>query len=228
MLRLINSRCLISGHLWFRKSVASPYHVRRITAMPESRSKEPLVWIDCEMTGLNTETDTIMSLACFVTDHELNLLDEDGYEAVITHSKEQMDAMGDWCKKHHGDSGLTAQCLDAQRSKTAEDASQELYDYIQRFVPDRRKALLAGNTVHADKSFLVQEPYTKIIKHLHHRIFDVSSIKEAARRWAADDILSGSPQKAGKHEARADILESIAEAKYYKEKFFQKKALMDG
>ncbi|PNS17185.1 hypothetical protein CAC42_7239 [Sphaceloma murrayae] len=169
-----------------------------------------------------------MSLACFVTDFELNLLDEDGYEAIIHHSQEQMDAMGEWCTKHHGDSGLTAQCLDDSISRNAEEVSVELLEYIQRFVPNRKKALLAGNTVHADKSFLVKEPWNKVVKHLHHRIFDVSAIKEAARRWASDDVLAKSPQKAGKHEARADILESIAEAKYYREQFFQRKTLMDG
>ncbi|KAF2224679.1 ribonuclease H-like domain-containing protein [Elsinoe ampelina] len=203
-------------------------NLRKVATMPESRSREPLVWIDCEMTGLNTSSDTIMSLACFVTDHELNLLDEDGYEAVITHSQEEMDAMGEWCTKHHGSSGLTAQCLDPERSISAEDAATRLLEYIQRFVPERRRAILAGNTVHADRSFLVLEPYTKVIKYLHHRLLDVSAIKEAARRWAPDDLLAGSPQKAGKHEARADILESIAEARYYKEKFFQRNVLADG
>ncbi|KAF4550837.1 Exonuclease-like protein 1 [Elsinoe fawcettii] len=196
--------------------------------MPESRSREPLVWIDCEMTGLSPPTDTIMSLACFITDADLNLLDDSGYEAIITHSQAQMDAMGEWCTKHHGSSGLTAQCLDPARSISAEEAATHLLEYIQRFVPERRKALLAGNTVHADRTFLAIEPWTKVVKYLHHRILDVSAIKEAARRWAPDDVLAGSPQKKGKHEARADILESIAEARYYREKFFVKKTLMDG
>ncbi|KAK0308209.1 Phosphatidylinositol 3,4,5-trisphosphate-dependent Rac exchanger 2 protein [Friedmanniomyces endolithicus] len=188
--------------------------------MPESRSTEPLVWIDCEMTGLDLSKDSIMSLACFVTDHNLQMLDHTGYEAVIHHTQAQMDAMGDWCKQHHGASGLTKACLDS--STTAETAATELLEYIQRYVPDRRKALLAGNTVHADKAFLVQEPWTKVVKYLHHRIFDVSAIKEAARRWAPVEVLKKSPQKAGKHEAKADILESIEEAKYYKRVFFDK------
>ncbi|KAK5169667.1 Phosphatidylinositol 3,4,5-trisphosphate-dependent Rac exchanger 2 protein [Saxophila tyrrhenica] len=154
--------------------------------MPESRSTEPLVWIDCEMTGLDTSKDSIMSLACFITDFELNVLDENGYEAVIHHSQEQMDAMGDWCKDHHGASGLTQACLSS--SMTAEQAAEELLQYVQ--------------------------------KYLHHRILDVSAIKEAARRWAPEDVLKRSPQKAGKHEARADILESIEEARYYRTMFF--------
>ena len=186
--------------------------------MPESRSKDPLVWIDCEMTGLDPSKDTIMSLACFITDYELNVADGKGYEAVIQHSQEQMDAMGDWCKDHHGASGLTQSCLES--STTAETAAHELLEYVQRHAPQRRRALLAGNTVHADKAFLVNEPWTKVMRHLHHRIMDVSAIKEAARRWAAEDVLKKSPQKAGKHEAKADILESIEEAKYYKQVFF--------
>lgn len=189
--------------------------------MPESRSTEPLVWIDCEMTGLNTEADTIMSLACFITDASLNLLDDTGFEATIHHSQDQLDAMGEWCRSHHGASGLSDACLIS--ATTAEEAAEGLLAYIQRFVPDRRRALLAGNTVHADKAFLVKEPWRKIIRHLHHRILDVSAIKEAARRWAPDDALKGSPQKAGKHEAKADILESIEEAKYYRRVYFMPK-----
>ena len=172
------------------------------------------------MTGLDLSKDTIMSLACYVTDHELNLLDDTGYEAVIHHSQEQMETMGEWCRQHHGASGLTQACLDSEM--TAEKAAGELLEYIQKFVPERRRALLAGNTVHADKAFLVQEPWTKVIKYLHHRILDVSAIKEAARRWAPIEVLKKSPQKAGKHEAKADILESIEEAKYYKRVFFDR------
>ncbi|KAI7491168.1 ribonuclease H-like protein [Hortaea werneckii] len=186
--------------------------------MPESRSNAPLVWIDCEMTGLDLSKDTIMSLACFITDAQLNLLDETGYECVLQHSQEQLDAMGEWCQSHHGASGLTQACLNS--TTTAETAATELLEYIQKFIPDRKQGLLAGNTVHADKAFLVQEPWRKVIRHLHHRILDVSAIKEAARRWAPDDALKKSPQKKGKHEAKADILESIEEARYYRRVFF--------
>ncbi|KAI7535233.1 ribonuclease H-like protein, partial [Hortaea werneckii] len=186
--------------------------------MPESRSNAPLVWIDCEMTGLDLSKDTIMSLACFITDAQLNLLDETGYECVLQHSQEQLNAMGEWCQNHHGASGLTQACLNC--TTTAETAATELLEYIQKFIPDRKQGLLAGNTVHADKAFLVQEPWRKVIRHLHHRILDVSAIKEAARRWAPEDALKKSPQKKGKHEAKADILESIEEARYYRRVFF--------
>ncbi|KAI6907632.1 ribonuclease H-like protein [Hortaea werneckii] len=186
--------------------------------MPESRSNAPLVWIDCEMTGLDLSKDTIMSLACFITDAQLNLLDDTGYECILQHSQEQLDAMGEWCQNHHGASGLTQACLNS--TTTAETAATEILEYIQKFIPDRKQGLLAGNTVHADKAFLVQEPWRKVIRHLHHRILDVSAIKEAARRWAPEDALKKSPQKKGKHEAKADILESIEEARYYRRVFF--------
>lgn len=170
------------------------------------------------MTGLDPTTDTILSLACFITDAQLNLLDTTGYEAVIQHSQAQLDAMGEWCSAHHGASGLTAACL-ASRT-TAEEAARGLLEYVLTYVPERRRGLLAGNTVHADRGFLVKEPWSPVMRHLHHRILDVSAIKEAARRWAPEDVLRRSPQKAGKHEARADILESIEEARYYRKMFF--------
>ncbi|KAH9871876.1 hypothetical protein J1614_006134 [Plenodomus biglobosus] len=183
-----------------------------------SVSKSPLVWIDCEMTGLDTNNDTIMSLAVFVTDADLNLLDEEGYEAVIHHSKEQLDRMGEWCVRHHGQSGLTQSCIDS--TTTAEEAAEGLLAYIKKYVPERRTGLLSGNSVHADKSFLVLPPYNIVTDHLHYRILDVSSIKEAARRWAPKEVLKKIPRKQMLHEARADILESIEEARYYREVFF--------
>lgn len=174
------------------------------------------------MTGLDlSKPDTIMSLACFITDYELNLLDETGYEAVIHHSQSQLSAMGEWCTSHHASSGLTQQCLDS--TTTAETAAEELLAYIQKYCPERRRALLAGNTVHADKMFLAQEPWTKVVKWLHHRIYDVSAIKEAARRFADVDVLKKSPQKRGLHMAKEDILESIEEARWQRDVFFKSK-----
>lgn len=170
------------------------------------------------MTGLNVETDTIMSIACFVTDADLNLLDEEGFEAVIHHDKQTLDKMDDWCTQHHGDSGLTQACI--QSKTTTAEAAENLLSYIRKHVPKPRTALLAGNSVHADRAFLVKPPYAPVIEHLHYRILDVSSIKEAARRWASASDLEKIPKKKMLHEARADILESIAEAKYYRETFF--------
>jgi oligoribonuclease len=170
------------------------------------------------MTGLDTNNDTIMSLAAFITDADLNILDEAGYEAVIHHDKEQLDLMGEWCTSHHGQSGLTQACIDS--TTTAEQAAEGLLAYIKNYVPERRTGLLSGNSVHADKSFLVKQPYKIVTDHLHYRILDVSTIKEAARRWAPKETLKRIPRKQMLHESRADILESIEEARYYREAFF--------
>lgn len=170
------------------------------------------------MTGLDPENDTIMSLACFITDHNLNLLDKKGFEATIHHSEAELARMGEWCTKHHGDSGLTQACLES--STTADDAAQGLLAYIKTYVPKPRTGLLAGSSVHADKSFLVKSPYNAVTDYLHYRILDVSSIKEAARRWAPIEVLKSIPKKKMLHEARADILESIEEAIYYRGVFF--------
>jgi oligoribonuclease len=174
------------------------------------------------MTGLDADHDTIMSVACFITDYHLNLLDDTGFEAVIHHSKEDLDRMGEWCTKHHGDSGLTQACIDSTTSPT--EAAEGLLAYIKKYVPRARIALLAGNSVHADKAFLVKAPYKPIIDHLHYRILDVSAIKEAANRWAPAEVLKEAPRKKNLHEARADILESIEEARFYRKAFFSPKA----
>ncbi|KAF2107903.1 ribonuclease H-like domain-containing protein [Lophiotrema nucula] len=184
-------------------------------------SEDPLVWIDCEMTGLDPETDTIMSIACFITDYELNTIDEDGYEAVVHHPKDDLDRMGAWCRKHHGESGLTQACIDS--TTTADQAAEGLLTYIQKHVSKPRVALLAGNSVHADRSFLVKEPWNRVMEYLHYRILDVSTIKEAARRWSPVAVLKKVPKKKMLHEAREDILESIREARYYREAIFQQK-----
>jgi oligoribonuclease len=114
---------------------------------------------------------------------------------------------------------LTAAVLAS--STTAEQAADDLLEYIKKHIPKPRTALLAGNSVHVDKAFLAYAPYDKVLNHLHYRIFDVSSMKEAARRWAPEAVLQKIPLKKGLHEAREDILESIEEAKFYQTHIFQ-------
>lgn len=106
---------------------------------------------------------------------------------------------------------------------TAEQAAAELLEYIKKFVPEPRRGLLAGNSVHADKAFLRKEPYKKVHDHLSYRILDVSSLKEASKRWSSKDILNGVPKKRAVHKAKDDIYESIGEARYYKEVIFRGK-----
>ena len=133
------------------------------------------------MTGLDYENDEIIEIACFITDAELNLLDTEGFQIVIHQSEERMSAMDEWCRKTHGRSGLTAAVVASDISP--ETAAERLLAYVKKYLPERRKALLAGNSVHADRAFLRRPPYSQVVEHLHHRILDVSTIKEAARRW---------------------------------------------
>ena len=160
-----------------------------------------------------------MSISCFITDYQLNLLDERGFDTIIHHDKSILDGMDEWCTNTHGKSGLTGACMSSTTS--ADMAASALLQYIRTYVPKPRKGLLAGNSVHCDKEFLNKEPYAKVMEYLHYRILDVSSIKEAARRWAPKETLQKVPKKKGLHQAREDILESIEEARYYREVFFR-------
>jgi oligoribonuclease len=171
------------------------------------------------MTGLDIENDVIIQIACYVTDYDLNLLENDGYEVVIHQEKATMDKMDNWCTKTHAKSGLTAAVLSS--TVTPEAAAAGLLEYVRKYVPKPDRAILAGNSVHHDMAFLRKGPYSPLVAHLHHRILDVSAIKEAARRWCPPHVLKNIPQKKGLHEARQDILESIAEARYYRDVLFK-------
>ncbi|KAJ3578339.1 hypothetical protein NPX13_g2231 [Xylaria arbuscula] len=183
---------------------------------------EALVWIDCEMTGLNPDHEEIIEIFCIITTGTLEVVDEKGLGIVVHQSKERMDMMGEWCTQTHAQSGLTAAVIDSK--VTPEQAAEELLSYIKKYIPERKMGLLAGNSVHADRSFLAKEPYKKVVDHLHHRILDVSTIKEAARRWCPRKVTREAPRKQGLHQAKEDILESIEEARYYKEVLFDKKS----
>ncbi|KAH8889485.1 ribonuclease H-like protein [Thozetella sp. PMI_491] len=184
--------------------------------MPDAR--DPLVWIDCEMTGLDPDKEEIIEIFCLITNGDLELLDEAGWGTVVHQTKERMDQMDEWCTRTHAKSGLTPAVLES--NVTPQQAADELLAYIQKYVPDKWGALLAGNSVHADRAFLRKEPYKKVIDHLHYRLLDVSSLKEAAARWCPS-VIKKAPGKRGLHQAREDILESIREASYYKTAIFQ-------
>ncbi|KAL5334309.1 ribonuclease H-like domain-containing protein [Aspergillus crustosus] len=187
--------------------------------MPLTRSTDPLVWIDCEMTGLDPKTDQILQVCCFVTDAHLNLLDTTGFETVIHVAQSALDSMSQWCIDTHARTGLTARVQTS--TVTPETAAAELLSYIQRFVPQPRTALLAGNSVHADRGFLAEGPYARVLGWLHYRIVDVSTVKEVVRRWGGEGVLAAVPAKKEVHEAREDILESIEEMKYYRSVLFK-------
>ena len=172
------------------------------------------------MTGLDAEREEIMSIACFITDAQLKLRDEQGWEAIIHHERARLDKMDEWCTRTHGDSGLMEACISSNTSPG--EAALGLLSYIQRHVPEKGRGLLAGNSVHCDRTFLSKTPYNQVTNYLSYRILDVSTIKEAVKRWAADEVIEGVPPKQMLHQAKADILESIEEARYYREKCFMK------
>ena len=174
-----------------------------------------LVWIDCEMTGLDLARDRLIEVAVVVTDGELQVLDE-GLDLVIGADDEALAGMGDVVAEMHGASGLT----DAVRAATltVADAEAQVLAYVQGHVPERRKAPLCGNSIATDRGFLARD-MPLLDDWLHYRMVDVSSVKELARRWYPKTYYDA-PKKAGGHRALADILESVAELRYYRSTIF--------
>jgi oligoribonuclease len=173
-----------------------------------------LVWIDCEMTGLDTDADALIEVAALVTDFELEVLG-DGVDIVIKPPTGAIEQMADVVRAMHTHSGLLDELADGVDLATAE---RQVLDYVRQFVPEERKAPLAGNTVGTDRLFLSRD-MPMLEAHLHYRIVDVSSIKELARRWYPKAYFS-SPPKTGNHRALADIQESIEELRYYRATVF--------
>ena len=173
-----------------------------------------LVWIDCEMTGLDLRTDALIELAALVTDFDLNVLGE-GIDVVIKPPAAALEQMEDVVRRMHTASGLLAQ-LDA--GMTLAEAQTMALDYVRTHVPEARKAPLAGNSIGTDRAFLARD-MPELEGHLHYRVVDVSSIKELVRRWYPRAYFA-SPAKGGSHRALADIRESIAELRYYRAAVF--------
>jgi len=172
------------------------------------------VWIDCEMTGLDLVKDALIEVAVLVTDSELTVLGE-GVDVVIRPPQEAVDQMVDVVREMHTASGL----LEALEGGTTLEAAQAaVLEYVRAYVPEPRKAPLAGNSVSTDRGFLARD-MAELEAHLHYRLVDVSSIKELARRWYPR-IYFASPEKNGGHRALADIRDSINELKYYREALF--------
>ena len=166
------------------------------------------------MTGLDVTRDALIEVAVVITDADLNIVDP-GIDVLITPPAEALEGMNDFVRQMHTSSGL----LDELPSGTTmEDAQQQVLDYIRRFVPTPKKALLAGNSVGTDKMFL-EANMPLVIDHLHYRLVDVSSIKELAKRWYRK-AFEEAPVKHGGHRALADILESIQELEYYRRVLF--------
>lgn len=185
------------------------------TGRPNDRAHaDRIVWIDCEMTGLSLEHDALIEVAALVTDFELTQLGE-GIDIVIKPPAEAIEQMGDFVREMHTTSGLLPEL---ETGVTLADAEDRVLEHIREFVPEPGKAPLGGNTVGTDRGFLARD-MPEIEAFLHYRIIDVSSVKELARRWYPRAFFAA-PEKSGGHRALADIRESLAELRYYREAVF--------
>jgi len=177
-----------------------------------------LVWIDCEMTGLDLVKDALIEVAVLVTDSELNVLG-DGIDVVVAPPADTLPGllagMVDVVREMHTASGLLTELADGIPMAEAE---QRILAYVREHVPEAGKAQLAGNSVGTDRGFLARD-MPELEQHLHYRIVDVSSIKELARRWYPR-VYFNAPKKTGNHRALGDIRDSIAELRYYREAIF--------
>lgn len=173
-----------------------------------------LVWIDCEMTGLDLKADALIEVAALVTDFDLNVLGE-GIDLIVKPPQAALDQMGDFVRTMHETSGLLDVLVDGV---SLDEAEEQVMAYLHLHCPDGSRPPLAGNTVATDRSFLARDMPT-LDGFLHYRIVDVSSIKELSRRWFPRAYFQA-PAKAGNHRALADIQESIEELRYYREAVF--------
>jgi oligoribonuclease len=173
-----------------------------------------LVWIDCEMTGLDIERDALVEIACMVTDGELALLD-DGVDLVIKPPAEAVDQMVDVVRDMHTASGLLEELA---AGVTLAEAQEQVLGYVRGHIAEPRRVPLCGNSIATDRTFIARD-MPELDTFLHYRMVDVSSIKELARRWYPRAYFA-SPPKHGGHRALADIRESIQELRYYREAIF--------
>lgn len=177
-------------------------------------SSDRLVWIDCEMTGLDLEVDELVEIAVVITDYDLNPVDA-GIEIVIKPDASALEAMSDFVRAMHTESGLIDEIPDGV---SVAEAEYEVLEYVLKHVPDEQRAPLAGNSIGTDRSF-ISRYMPRLDAHLHYRNVDVSSIKELAKRWYPRAYFNA-PAKDGGHRALADILESIRELQYYRRAVF--------
>jgi oligoribonuclease len=173
-----------------------------------------LVWIDCEMTGLDLAVDALIEVALLITDADLNIVG-DGVDLVIKPPQKALDTMPDVVRTMHTTSGLLDEL---PAGMTLAEVEQILLAAVKEFVPEPRKAPLCGNSIATDRGFIARD-LVELDNHLHYRMVDVSSVKELARRWYPK-VYFASPEKKGGHRALADIRESITELRYYRQALF--------
>ena len=174
-----------------------------------------LVWIDCEMTGLDPDRDDLVEVACIVTEADLTELDAGISLVIKPESDTALAAMDDVVVRMHTESGLIDEI---PNGIALADAQQQVLDYVRQHVPEARKAPLAGSSVYVDRGFLAKQ-MPDLDAHLHYRLVDVSSVKELVRRWFPR-VYFATPEKRGNHRALGDIRESIAELRYYRDAIF--------
>ncbi|MFI6243392.1 oligoribonuclease [Micromonospora sp. NPDC050795] len=174
-----------------------------------------LVWIDCEMTGLDLGRDKLIEVAALVTDPDLNVLG-DGVDVVIHADEAALEGMPEVVQTMHAKSGLTEEVR--RSAVTLAEAEDLVLEYVRTFVKDPRTAPLCGNSIATDRGFIARD-MPRLDAHLHYRMIDVSSIKELCRRWYPR-VYFGQPQKGLAHRALADIRESIRELEYYRRTVF--------
>ncbi len=191
------------------------------SATPDRAHTDRIVWIDCEMTGLSLEHDALVEVAALVTDYELTVLGS-GVDIIIRPPDEALAQMGDFVREMHTTSGLLDELA---AGTTLEDAQAQVLAYVREHVPEAGKAPLGGNTIATDRGFLARD-MPELDAHLHYRMIDVSSIKELSRRWYPRAYFAA-PEKKGGHRALADITESIAELRYYREAVFRPQPGLD-
>jgi oligoribonuclease len=178
------------------------------------KQNDLIVWIDCEMTGLDIEKDALIEIAVLVTDSSLNILG-DGVDLVIKPPQAALDQMPDIVRQMHSSSGLLDEL---ENGITLQEAETLVMEYIRKFVPDARKAPLAGNSIGTDRAFIARD-LKALEVYLHYRVIDVSSIKELVRRWYPRAYFA-SPKKLGNHRALGDIKDSIIELAFYRRAIF--------
>ncbi|MDR0951142.1 MAG: oligoribonuclease [Candidatus Ancillula sp.] len=188
-----------------------------------SEPAQVLIWVDCEMTGLDIDNDELIEIAVIPTNLDLEFLDnkneDHGIDIVINPTQKGYERIqkNSLVKKMHENSGLT-KILYTEKAESLEKAEKEVLNYIKKFSPKPFKSLLSGNSVHVDKKF-IDKYMPQVSKHLHYRIIDVSTIKELAKKWYPE-VIALQKEKASNHRALDDIIESIEEMRYYKENCF--------
>ncbi|HVC37231.1 MAG TPA: oligoribonuclease [Gammaproteobacteria bacterium] len=175
---------------------------------------ENLVWLDLEMTGLNPDTDQILEIATLVTDKQLNILAE-GPVMAVHQNDAVLSAMGDWCTRQHGQSGLSQRVRESR--VTEAQAERATLDFLRQYLPANTSPM-CGNSICQDRRFLARH-MPELEKFFHYRNLDVSTLKELAKRWAPD--IAGGFTKESSHLALEDIRDSVAELKFYRERLFR-------